>query len=100
MLAIDSSVDRKVKLREVFDISEGKELPIVKHIRRRYMITITTMIDEIFNLDFKIDQLNKKRERLSNDTYNIKSYKYKLKEILKEGNIDGNRVEFGLEDRI
>ena len=99
-MAIDSSVDRKVKLREVFDISEGKELPILKRIRRRYMTTITTMIDEIFNLDFKIDQLNKKREIFSNDTYNIKSYKYKLKEILKEGNIDGNRVEFGLEDRI
>ena len=44
----------------MFDISEGKELPIVKRIRRRYMITITTMINEIFNLDFKIDQLNKK----------------------------------------
>ena len=88
-MAIDSSVDRKFKLKkEVFDISEGKELPILKRIRRRYMTTITTMIDEVFNLDFKIDQLNKKRERLSNDTYNIKIYKYKLKEILKEGNID------------
>ena len=37
------------------------------------------MSDDIFNRDFKVDELNKKREKFSNDVSNIKSYKYKLK---------------------
>ena len=37
------------------------------------------------NRDLKIDELNKKREKFSNNVYNIKRYRYQLKEILKEG---------------
>ena len=47
-----------------------------------------------------IDELNNKRERLSNDIYKIKRNKHKLKEILKEGRKERNRTDFGLEDRI
>ena len=43
------------------------------------------MSDDILNRDLKIDELNKKREKFSNDVYNIKRYRYQLKEILKEG---------------
>ena len=45
-------------------------------------------------------ELNRKREVFSNDVYNIKRYKHKLKEILKEGRKDRNRTELGLEDRM
>ena len=36
----------------------------------------------------------------SNDLYNIKRYKYKLNEILKEDRKDKYRVEFGLKELI
>ena len=41
-----------------------------------------------------------KREIFSNNVYNIKRHKYKLKEILKESRKDRNRVYFGLEERM
>ena len=58
------------------------------------------MSDDIYNGNLKIDKLNNKRERFSNDVSIIKRYKFKLKEILKEGRKNRNRSEFGLEDRI
>ena len=68
----DSSIDENVKLIEDFGISvEGKELHSLKSIRRRDMTSITSMIDEIFHRDFKIDELNRKRKVFSNDVYNI-----------------------------
>ena len=88
-LAIDSFIDKKAKLREEFDISEeGKELHSIKSIKRRNMTQITTMIDENINRIFKINELNNKRGRFSNDVYNIKRHKYELKGILKEGRKD------------
>ena len=56
LLVIDSSIDEKFKLREEFVISEEeKELHSIQTIRRRDTIPITTMIDEIFNRDLKIN---------------------------------------------
>ena len=43
------------------------------------------MIEEILNHDYRIDELNKKRKVFSNDFSKIKKYKFKLKEILKDG---------------
>ena len=43
------------------------------------------MIDEILNRDYRIDELNKKREVFSNNVSKIKRYKFKLKKILKYG---------------
>ena len=37
------------------------------------------MSDDIFNRDFKTDELNKGRERLNNDVSTIKRHQYKLK---------------------
>ena len=49
LLVIDSSIDEKVKLREEFDISEeGKDIHSLKSIRRRDMISITSMAYDIF----------------------------------------------------
>ena len=84
LLAIDSSIHEKIQLRQKFDISEeGKELHSIKSIRRRDMTPISTMTDDIFNSDLTIDELNNKRERLSNDVYNIKRNKHKLKRNFK-----------------
>ena len=58
------------------------------------------MIDENFNRDFRIDELIKKREVFSNDASKIKRYRFKLKEILKDGRRFRSRAEFGLEDTI
>ena len=58
------------------------------------------MIDDIFNCYFKIDKLNKKREKFSNDVSNIKIYRYNLKEILKEDTKIRNRVVFAFEVKI
>ena len=55
LLMIDSFIDEIFKL-----IEEFKGLHSLKSIRRRDMLQRTTMIDEIFNRDFKIDELNKK----------------------------------------
>ena len=41
--------------------------------------------NEILNSDYRIDELNKKREVFSNDVSKVKRYKFKLKEILKMG---------------
>ena len=58
------------------------------------------MNDDIFHRNLKIDELNRKRQLFSNDLYNIKRYKYKLNEILKEDRKDKYRVEFGLKELI
>ena len=69
---IDSSLEERVKLREELDIlEESEELYSIKSLRRRDPTPITTMIDEIVHRDLKIVELNKKRERFSNDIYNI-----------------------------
>ena len=60
---------------------------------------MTSMIDEIFHRDLKIDELNRERFFYSNNVYNIKRHKYKLKN-LKEGRKDKNRAEFDLEDSL
>ena len=93
LMVIDSSIHEKGQLREEFDISdEGKELHSLKTIRRKDKTSITQMSDDIYNRDFKIDELNNKRERFSNDISNIKRYKYKLKQM-KEGRKNRNRVD-------
>ena len=90
-MIVDSSIHEKNKLREKFDISEeGKELHSLKSIRRKDNTPITQMSVDIYNRDLKIDKLNNKRERFSNDG----------KEILKGRRKDRNRTKFGLEDRI
>ena len=52
------------------------------------------------NRNYRIDELNKKREVFSNNVSKIKRYDFKLKEILKDGRRFRNRAEFGLEDKI
>ena len=62
-MVIDSSIHKKVKLREEFDISdEGKELHTFKTIRRKDETPITQISDDIYNRDLKINELNNKRE--------------------------------------
>ena len=39
------------------------------------MAPITTMVDVMFHRDLKIDELNKEREMISNDIYNITRHK-------------------------
>ena len=74
-MLIDSSVNEKINLREEFDVSdEGNEPHSFKNIRRNYQTSITHMTDEILNRDFRIDDLNKKREIFSNDISKIKEY--------------------------
>ena len=54
LMVIDSSIHEKVKLREEFNVSEeGKELHSLKTIRRKDKITITQMLDDMFNRDFR-----------------------------------------------
>ena len=80
LLAIDFSIHEHFNLREEFDVlEEGKKLHSFKNIRKNDKTPITHMSDENFNHDFKIDELNKKREKFSNGVSNIKIYKYKLK---------------------
>ena len=63
LLLIDSSIDEKFNIRDEFDVSnEGKELYSLKNVRRNSQTTITNMINEILNRDFRKDELNKKRE--------------------------------------
>ena len=100
-MLIDSSVDIKVNLRDDFDVSdEGKELGSLKNIRRNDSTSITNISDDIIKRDFRIEELSNKREIFSNDVSKIKRYKFKLKEILKDGRRFRNRVEFGLEDKV
>ena len=62
LMVIDSSIYEKVKLREDFDIlDEGKKIHSLKTIRRKDKIPITQISDDIYNRDFKIDELNNKR---------------------------------------
>ena len=39
------------------------------------MAPITTMVDVMFHRDLNIDELNKEREMISNDIYNITRHK-------------------------
>ena len=69
----------------MYQMRVKKNFTVFKSIRRRDM-NITprsAMINEIFHRDFKIDELNRKREMSSNDIYNIKIHKYKLKRNIK-----------------
>ena len=52
------------------------------------------------NRDFRIGKLSNKRKIFSNDVSKIKRYKFKLKEILKDGRRKRNRADFGLEKKI
>ena len=100
-MLIDSSINQKINLREEFDVSdEGKELNSLKNLRRNDQTPITHISDEILNRDFRIDELNKKREVFSDDVSKIKIYKFNLKETLKDGRKIRNRAEFGFEDKI
>ena len=68
LLLIDSSINENINLREEFDVlDEGKELNSLKNIRRNDQTSIGYMIDEILNRDYRIDELNKKREVFSDD---------------------------------
>ena len=58
------------------------------------------MTDENFNRDYRIDELNKKREGFGNDVSKRRIYKFKLKDILKDGRRFRNRSEFNIEDKI
>lgn len=101
LLIFDSSIVERVDLREGFDISEEyKEPRCLKNIRRKDMTSIIPINNEKFHRDLKIDELYKKKELISNDVYNIKRQKYKLKEMLKECRKGRNRVKFGLYDII
>ena len=65
---IDASIHKKANLREEFDTSDdGKELHSIKTIRRKDKTPITQMSDDIYNDNLKIDKLNNKRERFSNN---------------------------------
>ena len=100
-MLIDSSIDEKINLRDEFDVSdEGKELSTLKNNRRNDRTPIINISDDIINRDFRIEELSNKRERLSYDVSKIKRYKFKLKEILKDGRRKRNRAEFGLEEKI
>ena len=61
---------------------------------------IINISDDIIDRDFWIEELSNKRKILSNNVNRIKRYKFKLKEILKEGRRKRNRTEFGVEDKI
>ena len=62
LLMIDSSIDKKVNLRDEFDVSdEGKELSSLKNIRRNDRTSITNISDDIVNRDFRIEELSNKR---------------------------------------
>ena len=101
LLMIYSSIDEKVNLRDEFDVSdEGKDLSSLKSIRRNDRTQITNISDDIANRDFSIEELSDKRERFSNDVSKIKSYRFNLKEIVKDGRRQRNRAEFGLEEKI
>ena len=101
LLMIDSSIEEITNLREEFDVSnEGKELSSLKNNRRNDRTPIINISDDIINRVFRIEELSNKREILSNDVFKIKRYKFKLKEILKEGKRKRNRTEFGLEEKI
>ena len=77
---IDSSINKKINLREEFDVSdEGKKLNSLKNIRKKDQTSIINMTDEILKRNFRIDELNKKREVFSNDVYKMKRYKFTLK---------------------
>ena len=79
-------INEKVNLRDKFDVSnEGKELSSLKNIRRNDRTPITNISDDIVNRDFRIGKLSNKRKIFSNDFSKIKRYKFKLKEILKDG---------------
>ena len=99
-MLIDSFINEQINLREKFDVSnEEKELNSLKNIRRNDHISITNMTDEI-NRDFRIIELNKKREEFSNDVSKIKRYKFELKKKMKDGRRLRNRVEFLFEDKM
>ena len=65
---IDSSIDEKINYSNEFDISdEGKELKTLKSNRRNDRTLIINISDDIINRDFRIEELNNKREILSNE---------------------------------
>ena len=101
MLLIDSSINDKIHFREEFDVSdEVKKLNNLENIRRNDQTSITNMTDEILNRDYRIDELNKKKKGFNNDVSKVKRYKFKLKEILKDGGRANNRAEFSIEDKL
>ena len=58
------------------------------------------MTEKIFDRDITIDEVNKKREVFSNRVTNIKKYKNKLKQIIKDSKEARNRAEYGSENII
>ena len=85
LLVIDFSIYEMVNFRDKLNIiEEGKELHSHKTIRTNDKTPIPQMSYDIFNRDFKIDELIKNREKCSNDVSNIKRHQYKLKDILKK----------------
>ena len=87
-MLIDSVIDENINLRDEFDVSdEGKELSSLKNVRRNDRTPITQISEDILNGVLRIEELSNKREIFSNDVSKIERYKFKLKEILKEGRI-------------
>ena len=66
LLVIDNFIREKFKLREEFYISEeGKEIRSLKIIRRSDTIPRTIMTGNMFNCNFKIDEINKIKNHLA-----------------------------------
>ena len=66
-MLIDSAKNKKVNLRYEFDVSdEGKEFSSLKNIRSNDMTPMTHISEDIFNRDFRREELSNKRETLSN----------------------------------
>ena len=59
-------------------LTKGKNLVVSKNIRRNDRTLITHISEDVFNRDFRIEELSNKREIFSNDLSNIKRYKFKL----------------------
>ena len=84
LLMIESTIEENINLRDEFDVSnEGKELSSLKNNRRNDRTPIINISDDIINRDFRIEELNNKREILSNDVNKVKRKKIQIKRIYK-----------------
>ena len=52
-------------------LTKGKNLVVSKNIRRNDRTLITHISEDVFNRDFRIEELSNKREIFSNDLSNI-----------------------------
>ena len=98
---INTSIDKKITLRQDFDISEdGKILTYLKSTRINDSTSIINITELIDNREIEIDDLSKKREVFSNNVNKIRKYKCNLKTILTDGRSDQNGADHGLKDKV